>query len=63
LQIHLGRRIKKGAIFGTFGNPRRRESCPEEEGIVQVENFGVHLDVTGNCFCGVRMEALIVSTE
>jgi len=36
---------------------------PEEEGIVQVENFGVHLDVTGNCFCGVRMEALIVSTE
>ena len=31
---------------------------PEEEGIVQVENFGVHLDVTGNCFCGVRMEAI-----
>lgn len=31
---------------------------PEEEGIVQVENFGVHIDVTGTCFCGVRMEAI-----
>lgn len=31
---------------------------PEEEGIVQVENFGVHVHVSGCCFCGIRIEAI-----
>lgn len=31
---------------------------PEEEGIVQVENFGVHVHVSGCVFCGIRIEAI-----
>lgn len=45
-------------IEGQHVNLEAEIYFPEEEGIVQVENFGVHLDVTGTCFCGVRMEAI-----
>jgi hypothetical protein len=41
-------------IEGQHVNLEAEIYFPEEEGIVQVENFGVHLDVTGTCFCGVR---------
>merc|ERR1711959_188797 len=45
-------------VEGTHVNLEAEIYFPEEEGIVQVENFGVHIDVTGTCFCGVRMEAI-----
>jgi len=45
-------------VEGQHANLEAEIYFPEEEGIVQVENFGVHIDVTGTCFCGVRMEAI-----
>lgn len=32
---------------------------PESEGIVQVENFGMHLNVDGTIFYGIRVEAIL----
>ena len=45
-------------LDGTHINLEAEIYFPEEEGIVQVENFGIHLDVTGACFCSMRMEAI-----
>jgi len=45
-------------LDGTHINLEAEIYFPEEEGIVQVENFGIHLDVTGSCFCSMRMEAI-----
>ncbi|DBA04263.1 TPA: hypothetical protein N0F65_009498 [Lagenidium giganteum] len=32
---------------------------PEEDGIVQIENFGIHLNVDGTIFYGIRVEAIL----
>jgi len=32
---------------------------PEEEGIVQVENFGMHLNVDGTTCYGMHIEAIL----
>ncbi|KAJ1489544.1 hypothetical protein T484DRAFT_1937083 [Baffinella frigidus] len=32
---------------------------PEDEGIVQVENFGMHLNVDGTIMCGLKIEAIM----
>lgn len=32
---------------------------PEDDGIVQVENFGIHLNVDGTIFYGIRVDAIL----
>ncbi|EGZ10816.1 hypothetical protein PHYSODRAFT_384052, partial [Phytophthora sojae] len=32
---------------------------PEDDGIVQVENFGIHLNVDGTIFYGIKVDAIL----
>ena len=45
--------------FVHFINFEAEINYPEEEGIVQVENFGMHLNVDGTIIYGVKIEAII----
>ncbi len=42
-----------------FINFEAEINYPEEEGIVQVENFGMHLSVDGSVYYGMKIEAIL----
>ncbi|EKX33180.1 hypothetical protein GUITHDRAFT_148120 [Guillardia theta CCMP2712] len=41
-----------------FANFESEISFPEDSGILQIENFGIHVNVDGTVCCGVRIEAV-----
>ena len=45
-----------------FINFEAEINYPEEEGIVQVENFGIHLNVDGTVLYGIKVEAIMERT-
>jgi WD repeat-containing protein 35 len=45
--------------FVHFINFEAEINYPEEEGIVQVENFGMHLNVDGTILYGIKVEAIL----
>jgi hypothetical protein len=45
-----------------FINFEAEINYPEEEGIVQVENFGIHLNVDGTVLYGIKVEAIMDRT-
>ncbi|KAJ0395757.1 hypothetical protein P43SY_005674 [Pythium insidiosum] len=42
-----------------FINFEAEINFPEEDGIVQVENFGIHLSVDGTIFYGIKVDAIL----
>jgi hypothetical protein len=42
-----------------FINFEAEINFPEDDGIVQVENFGIHLNVDGTIFYGIRVDAIL----
>ena len=46
-----------------FVNFEAEVHFPEDEGIVQVENFGMHLSVDGTVFYGIKVEAIMDRTS
>jgi len=49
--------------FVRFINFEAEINYPEEEGIVQIENFGIHLNVDGTVIYGIKIEAIMERTE
>ena len=49
--------------FVRFINFEAEINYPEEDGIVQVENFGIHLNVDGTVLYGMKIEAILDRTE
>ena len=49
--------------FVRFINFEAEINYPEEDGIVQVENFGIHLNVDGTVLYGIKVEAIMDRTE
>ena len=49
--------------FVRFINFEAEINYPEDEGIVQVENFGMHLNVDGTVLYGIKIEAIMDCTE
>ena len=49
--------------FVRFMNFEAEINYPEDEGIVQVENFGMHLNVDGTVLYGIKIEAIMDRTE
>ena len=46
--------------FVRFINFEAEINYPEEDGIVQVENFGIHLNVDGTVLYGMKIEAILI---
>ena len=49
--------------FVHFINFEAEINYPEEDGIVQVENFGIHLNVDGTVLYGIKVEAIMERTS
>ena len=49
--------------FVRFINFEAEINYPEDEGIVQIENFGIHLNVDGTVIYGIKVEAIMERTE
>jgi hypothetical protein len=45
--------------FVHFINFEAEINFPEDDGIVQVENFGIHVNVDGTCVYGLKVEAIL----
>ena len=49
--------------FVRFINFEAEINYPEDEGIIQIENFGIHLNVDGTVIYGIKVEAIMERTE
>jgi hypothetical protein len=45
-----------------FVNFEAEINCPEEEGTIQVETFGIHMNVDGSIIYGLKIDAIEDST-
>jgi WD repeat-containing protein 35 len=45
--------------YFSFANITAEINFPEDEGIVQIENFGIHMHKYGLVICGMKLEAIL----